>query len=40
MFSYGKSSRKQRDTCHPKLVAIINLGLSLSPIDIAIIQGR
>ena len=39
MFVYGKTSRKNRDSCAPPLMAVMDLGLSCSPVDIAIVRG-
>ncbi len=38
-WSYGKASRQNRDTCSEGLIRVIDRGLSLSPVDIAIIWG-
>ena len=39
MWKYGKSSRKKRDSCHPDLIEVMDSGLELSPVDIAIVWG-
>jgi peptidoglycan L-alanyl-D-glutamate endopeptidase CwlK len=38
-WAYGKNSLENRDTCHPKLINVIDYGLHLSPVDIAIVWG-
>jgi len=39
MFRYGSTSRKNRDSCAPPLIAVMDLGLKRSPVDIAIVHG-
>lgn len=36
---YGKSSRAKRDGCTPNLINVMNRGLEISPVDIAIVWG-
>lgn len=38
-WKYGATSREKRDTCTPGLIRVMNLGLELSPVDIAIVWG-
>lgn len=38
-WSYGRTSQKCRDSCAPPLIEVMDLGLSLSPIDISIVRG-
>lgn len=38
-YSYGKTSRANRDTCAPPLIEVMELGLSRSPVDISIVRG-
>lgn len=39
MYNFGKTSKQKLDTCHPRLVAIANRALELSPYDFTIIHG-
>lgn len=38
-YTFGSSSRKKLDTCHPLLVKVAEEGLLLSPYDITIVHG-
>lgn len=39
-YAFGRSSCKQRDTCHPKLVAVLNLAITQATTDFATVCGR
>ena len=39
IYTYGKTSRENRDTCAPPLIEVMELGLSRSPVDISIVRG-
>lgn len=39
MFTFSKKSRVKLDTCHPDLVQVAELALTLSPVDITIVWG-
>jgi len=38
-WKYGHASRQKRDTCTPNLIRVMDVGLAMSPIDIAIVWG-
>lgn len=38
-WTYGHTSRANRDSCNTNLIGVINLGLERSPVDIAIVWG-
>lgn len=39
VWTYGQSSMKKRDSCDPALIRVMDLGLKMSPVDIAIVWG-
>lgn len=39
MNSFGKNSTKQRDTCHPYLVKILDRALQMTPVDMGVSEG-
>ncbi len=38
-FKYGRTSSRNRDTCAPPLIKLMDRGLELSPVDISIVRG-
>jgi len=38
-WQYGESSRANRDGCRAELIHVMNVGLSLCPVDVAIVRG-
>lgn len=38
-YVYGRTSQRNRDSCAPPLIEIMNKGLELSPVDISIVRG-
>lgn len=39
VFRYGRTSQRNRDSCAPPLIELINKGLEVSPVDISIVRG-
>lgn len=39
MYIYGRTSSRNRDSCAPPLIEVMNLGLEMSPVDISIVSG-
>ena len=39
MYVYGRASSRNRDSCAPPLIKVMDLGLKMSPVDISIVSG-
>ena len=38
-YVYGRTSQRNRDSCAPPLIEVMNKGLEVSPVDISIVSG-